>query len=434
MTTMSKLTRMLAVVLFGVITSNVLGQSLNLTITAPEQGIPAGPVCYEPAEKLDPWESYCLIGHELCIPTQVDKDGKVWWWQKDAVEAGRTLKFELTVMGSGTIAIDGGLPIAVKKLGKDEVEVKADRKPFARFVYKEDEVRPYLYPVIGPTGDPVTRDYPMKDTEIEKANGRQDHHHHRSIWSAHGKITTPDLGERVCNFWHEPKDKPIAECDRQVVKRIRRVVSGPVFGLIEAEILWIPGGMDEPIFTERRTYTFFAGHKTRIIDVSSRFEFENSDVTFGDDKEGGLLSLRTAVTMDEQGVKEPKQMRGQMTNSEGQVGHDECWGKPARWCDYVGPVGQEGEVVGIAVMDHPENFRHPTRWHIRNYGLYTANPFGLSQFTQKEDKQLEGTHTFKKGSEQEFNYRVLIHKGDTREARITEQWELYAKSLSIKAE
>ena len=50
------------------------------------------------------------------------------------------------------------------------------------------------------------------------------------------------------------------------------------------------------------------------------------------------------------------------------------WGKRAEWCDYYGPV--EGQVVGIAIFDHPSNPAHPTWWHVRDYGLFAANPFG----------------------------------------------------------
>ena len=30
----------------------------------------------------------------------------------------------------------------------------------------------------------------------------------------------------------------------------------------------------------------------------------------------------------------------------------------------------EGKVRGIAILNHPESFRHPTPWHVRTYGLF----------------------------------------------------------------
>jgi hypothetical protein len=153
------------------------------------------------------------------------------------------------------------------------------------------------------------------------------------------------------------------------------------------------------------------------------------DVKFSNTKEGGILALRLAVTMDEKGVKTPKPLHGRMTNSEGGVGAKECWGKAAEWCDYVGPL--DGQTVGVAVFDNPSNFRHPTRWHIRDYGLYTANPFGLADFVG--DKSKDGSHLFKKGESVEFKYRVVIHKADTKAAHIAKQWSLYGSPPKVSS-
>jgi len=144
---------------------------------------------------------------------------------------------------------------------------------------------------------------------------------------------------------------------------------------------------------------------------------------FADTKEGGMVAIRLAVTMDEIGaVVGGAKVHGQMFNSAGSAGAKECWGKPADWCDYVGPVN--GKTVGVAVMDNPKNFRHPTTWHIRDYGLYTANPFGLKDFTG--DKSKNGSKVWKQGETAEFNYRILIHKGDTKAARVADAYTLYA--------
>ena len=59
----------------------------------------------------------------------------------------------------------------------------------------------------------------------------------------------------------------------------------------------------------------------------------------------------------------------------------ETWGKRAKWCDYHGPV--EGKIMGVAILDHPQNPRHPTWWHVRDYGLFAANPFGVHDFEKK---------------------------------------------------
>jgi hypothetical protein len=79
--------------------------------------------------------------------------------------------------------------------------------------------------------------------------------------------------------------------------------------------------------------------------------------------------------------------------------------------------------VGIAILDHPTNFRHPTYWHVRNYGLMTANPFGLSYFLG--DKQMDGSHTLAAGEELVFRYRVLFHTDTTGEANVADKYNDY---------
>jgi hypothetical protein len=112
---------------------------------------------------------------------------------------------------------------------------------------------------------------------------------------------------------------------------------------------------------------------------------------------------------------------GRITNSFGGIDEGETWGKRAHWCDYTGPV--DGKVVGITVFDHPTNFRHPTYWHVRNYGLMTANPFGVSYFTN--NKANDGSHEVPANERFTFRYRLLVHKGTAEEASVAEHYHDY---------
>ena len=68
-------------------------------------------------------------------------------------------------------------------------------------------------------------------------------------------------------------------------------------------------------------------------------------------------------------------------NATGATGEKNIWGKPAKWCDISGKI--EGRPYGIAILDHPSNPRHPSNWHVREYGLMGANVFGLHDFDKK---------------------------------------------------
>ena len=131
------------------------------------------------------------------------------------------------------------------------------------------------------------------------------------------------------------------------------------------------------------------------------------------------MGIRIPTVMDVDSQK-----GGQIVNSEGDT-DKEAWGKTASWVDYHGMVG--GKPVGIAFMNHPSSFRYPTRWHVRNYGLFAANPFGLSDFVGKKD--VDGSYTLEKGDSLLLRYRLLFHEGDTKAAKIAQAFEQYEKQM-----
>lgn len=380
-----------------------MAAALEVKLSGPQPV--AGPISWKATPPLSN-SAYTLKGPDgVIIPAQLDRDGRLWWWQQPLQE-GQSVVYSLEA-GPAEGAPES---VKIRPAGDELLDVRIEGKPFTVLHFTKDDPRPYLYPVIGPTGDPVTRDWPMKDNPAEKGAKRQDHPHHRSVWTAHGDVRLGDA-KKGTDYWSENKGHGY-----QKVRRIARTVSGPVFGQIVADVDWVNAAGHREL-SDTRTYTFFRGNADLgYIDYRLVLHFPDGDVTFADTKEGGLLSLRVATSMDEVSG-------GHMVNSAGQKGMKQCWGKPADWCDYVGTINRK--TVGIAVFDAPANFRHPTPWHIRDYGLFTANPFGLSAFAGR--KAEEGNHTFKKDQKAEFNYRILIHTGDTTAARVGEHYKLFAE-------
>ena len=127
---------------------------------------------------------------------------------------------------------------------------------------------------------------------------------------------------------------------------------------------------------DQRSFTFGTDGDARWIDFDITIRASDGPVRFGDTKEGSM-AIRLAPTMRLAG----KVGKGHIVNSAGDK-DGSTWGKRAAWCDYYGPV--DGGVVGVAIFDHPENPRHPTWWHVRDYGLFAANPFGVSYFEKKD--------------------------------------------------
>jgi hypothetical protein len=264
--------------------------------------------------------------------------------------------------------------------------------------------KPYLFPVIGPTGVPYTRAYPMKTIEGED----NDHPHQRSFWFTHGKVNGVD-------FWSEtPGHGLIRERSRENVPAQRNAA------VIRALDEWV-GPDGKKVCDDERILRFYATKSIRVIDFDITIRATVGPVTFGDTKEG-MFGLRVASSMD---VKRKK--GGKITNAEG-ITDDAAWGKASPWVDYTGPV--EGETVGIAILNHPESFRHPTTWHVRDYGLFAANPFGWHDFGRPES----GDYTIPAGKSISFRYRVIFHKGDTASAQVPAAYRAYSKPPEVEVQ
>ena len=100
---------------------------------------------------------------------------------------------------------------------------------------------------------------------------------------------------------------------------------------------------------------------------------------------------------------------GEMRNAYGATDETGCWSLPSHWMDYYGPVGDE--VAGFAIFDHPQNFRYPTTWHVRGYGLFAPNCW-----------MFKPDHHLPEGGSMTFRWRVIVHTGDTAQADIANRF------------
>lgn len=290
---------------------------------------------------------------------------------------------------------------------KGQLELRVGEALFGNYQFSHTFPRPFIYPVFGPDGVGVTRNYPMRD---DVPGEPHDHPHHRSLWTAYGEVNGADN-------WSEEKG-------HAWVRHIEFVAlfSGPVIGGFVARNCWVDA-RERPQMEERREVLLYnAGDDRRLLDYNLTFTAGDEAIVFGDTKEGGLLSVRVATPMD-------GSRGGTIENARGGRGERECWGRRAAWCDYSGVV--EGKKVGIAILDHPDNLRHPVHWHARDYGLLTANPFGASTFEGDGGKR--GEYTLQAGESIRFRYRVLVHRGDATSGRVAEAWEAFARPARVGA-
>lgn len=280
--------------------------------------------------------------------------------------------------------------VSVQDTGQ-AVEISIDSALATRYIYGSVPSRPYFHPVYAPGQLPVTRAYPM---EADVAGETHDHPHHRSLWIAHGEVNEADN-------WSEAPGHA-----RTIHERFDEMTSGPVAGSFASRSRWTRSD-GTPILNQLLTVTAWAGSATRrILDFRIELHAAFGPVHFGDTKEGGILSVRVASEMDV-----PR--TGRITNVYGGIDEAETWGKASHWCDYSGAVS--GKRAGIAVFDHPHSFRYPTHWHVRDYGLMTANPFAYAAYSNGVKN---GSHTLLAGETLSFRYRVVLHAGSCDEASV----------------
>lgn len=293
---------------------------------------------------------------------------------------------------------DGGVTFVPQG---DNLQILVDGKEFA--VHRVDAgPKPFLFPLNGPTGDRLTRAFPMEDVEGED----KDHPHQRSFWFTHGEVNGVD-------FWSELKNHgAIRETARNVV------ASGPVLGRLETRDDWLgPDGVK--ICEDERALTVYNTRSVRVLDFAVTIKASEGPLVFGDTKEG-TFGVRVASSMDVD-----RKTGGKIRNADG-LEDAAAWGKPSAWVDYTGPVN--GKTQGIAILDDPTSFRHPTPWHVRTYGLFAANPFAYHDFGMGEG----GEHKLRKGESIHFAYRLVLHVGDTQAAGIADQFRAYATPLDYE--
>jgi hypothetical protein len=304
------------------------------------------------------------------------------------------------------LVFGGGEPVELQR-NENRIEISIGGHPFTTYYFDPKVAKPYLFPLRSAQGAVVTRGFPMV-TDI--AGEDHDEPHQRAMYFAHGSVNGFDFwGEAAFPKWSDHSPQTFG---RTVFRKLDQMLGGPSFGTLQATFdLVKPDGTK--VAEEIQAYTFSGDENSRTIDCKFTIQASEGPVAFGDTKEG-TFAVRV--------VKALESPPGHMVSSTGATGEKAIWGKRADWVDYYGKVA--GEDVGIAIFDNPQNFRHPTYWHARGYGLFAANPFGVREFTR--DRRQDGSYTIPAGGSFVLRYRVLIHHGDYREAQVTDAYNRYA--------
>ena len=316
----------------------------------------------------------------------------------------------LLLLGTENLTAGDGFSISCEA---SKVTINYNGRLVTNYLFRDDDAKkPYFWPVIGPTGKPMTRAFPMKIVDGEQ----HDHPHHRGIWFGHQGVAGTDTWLEVAskNYKDERQKAFLASLGSIAHTAFTEISANDKQAVIRSNNDYLDSS-GRQLMADKRTMIFRISDRKLILDFNITLLAKYGDVELEDKKDAGL-NVRVPTSMS---LKDGK---GHIVNSVGDRDGD-TWSKSAAWVDYHGPV--QGEHLGIAFLNHPSSFRHPTRWHVRDYGLFTANAFGPRSL---DKSSTSGTFTLKNGESVHLRHRIIIHKDKEKMAGIADAYRADAAS------
>ncbi len=259
-----------------------------------------------------------------------------------------------------------------------QVAISVGGQPVAVYVFADPKIpRPYFAHLRAPGGLQVTRNHPP----IAGKDAADHDTMHPGLWLAFGDLSG-------CDFWRN-KNKVVHK------EFVQPPASGEGKGAFAVCNLYLSAREDDlPVCRETCRIAVYVRPAGYLFVWESVFATDRESCVFGDQEEMGL-GVRLATPLVEKSG-------GTVVNSDGLRGAKAAWGRPAEWCDYSGVL--EGKRAGILLMCDPSNFR-PSRFHVRDYGLMAANPFGRKVFDGGEPS----TVVVRRGETLRLRYGILLY-------------------------
>ena len=281
------------------------------------------------------------------------------------------------------------LPLPHHQISFDRLGIE-----IARYHFSPTDRRPFLYPLIGPSGRSLTRMGHPHDPES--------HSHHNSVWISHHDVNG-------VGFWNDSSKGKILH------KRIESFTDDAKTRTASIITLnhWLDEGTNRVLLHERRrTQIQLLDNNEYLVILDFQLSTPNDKpVTLGKTPFGplGVRMAKTIGTNDGGGV---------IRNSEGAVNEKDIFWKPARWIDYSGPITATA-TEGITLLDHPANPNHPTAFHVRADGWMGPS------------LTLSAPLTIDPGKPLRLKYALYIHSGAPTPDHLNTLWSTFSKSEQL---
>ena len=341
----------------------------------------------------------------------------------------------LLIIGSGckitnkNASHSEGLITLVNNETEKKIDVLIDKNLFTSYLYSDDISvlkKTTLYPIIAANGETITRGYPL----ATRPNERTDHPHHIGAWLNFGDVNGLD-------FWGNSDEIKTPKEKLGTIRhdKIVDLENGKNKASMVVQANWLnPDGSE--LLKEETKFVFYAENGKRMIDRMTTLTAQKEVVSFNDTKEG-MFAIRTTRELelpsdnpvnlsDENGHKTTVQVvdntgvSGNYMSNEGIEGTD-VWGTRAKWMALSGTINKQD--ITLVIMDEPKNIGHPTYWHARSYGLFSANPFGQKAFT--DGKEASMNFSLKPNSSVTFTYRIEILNGNYSREQLESEYQKF---------
>lgn len=313
----------------------------------------------------------------------------------------KSLAHVFLVLLIGAFILTGAALPATKQVPRVQVipqpyhqaSFQRDGLEIARYHFGPSLHRPFIFPLIGPSGLTLTRMGHPHDPES--------HSHHNSVWISHNDVEGTD-------FWSDGGKGKIRH------KRIIKYEDGDQACSITTENQWLADTNKVFLLETRRITAVPLEDSEWLMIIDMEFKANDKTVTLGKTP-FGMIGVRMAKTI---GVNDGG---GMIRNSEGAINEKDVFWKRARWVDYTGPTAI-GKQEGITLFDHPDNPNFPTYFHVRNDGWMGASLTFDAPRTIQPDKSLD------------LRYGLYIHSDMKPANTIEAKWKQFSKIEPAKLE
>lgn len=272
----------------------------------------------------------------------------------------------------------------------------------------------HIHPIFTPAGKILTGDFPA------------DHAHQHALFAAWRIV---EFEGREISFWDQ-----LSQTGRVSHSKVISTENGAKSGRFVVELLMediTDPDKPEPVLIETWTVDIHnRGGDQFVFDIETiqkcagaspvtipKYHYggmaiRGNDQWYSDDAQAAYKKWETLLKTDPAAPRPPLDvMKHEFLTSQGRHQYDGNHSRP-HWVDLYGPI--DGELAGIAIMCHPENFRAP-----QPVRLHPSKPYFCFSPMVEEGFDITPEKPFTS------KYRFAVHQGEPDPAAIDAEWKTF---------